>query len=80
MGCIPFLSPSAGGATAAPWPSLTWAHDDIAVSNYSQGGTLPSPDDDNDNDDVMSSSSSAPVLEGAITGQEMGVDLYLPDP
>ena len=77
MGCIPFLSPSAGGATAAPWRSLTWAHDDIAVSKYSQGGTLPSPDDD---DDVMSSSSSAPVLEGAITGQEMGVDLYPSDP
>ena len=53
------------------------AHDDIAASNYSQGGTLPSPDDDDD--DIMSSSSSAPVLEGAVTGQEMGVDLYPPD-
>ena len=60
MGCIPFLSPGTGGATAAPWPSLAWAHNDIAASNYSRGGTLPSPDDD-----VMSSSSSAPVLEGA---------------
>jgi hypothetical protein len=28
---------------------------------------------------VMSSLSSAPVLEGAVTGQEMGVDLYPPD-
>ena len=52
------------------------AHNDIAASNYSRGGTLPSPDDD---DDMMSSSSSAPVLEGAVTGQEMGVDLYPPD-
>jgi hypothetical protein len=43
-------------------PQLKWAHDDITASNYSQGGTLPSPDND---DDAMSSSSSAPVLEGA---------------
>jgi hypothetical protein len=33
---------------------------------------LPSPDDDDDDDVMMLP--SAPILKGAVTGQDMGVD------
>ena len=61
-----FVPPGAGGVTAAPWPSPAamtgprqHCHEQLLA------GWIPTPSPNDDDNDLVSSSSSAPVLEGA---------------